>query len=201
MRHEVKVAEVRDEFLGREPLGTVSSAKRAKVKLIGLPAMILLLLLLAAPAAMAETPRSINLDGLAPPAAMALVALAVEIPAEIPDQVARPDSPPVDTVHADPPDYPVALDRSELEPSILAPLLRLRSSTTRPPPTRSTDELIAAAVGLGTNPDLEPRNPFRKRRRDLFRAERPVSIGNMDMMVRLRLRAKARRAMSIEFRY
>jgi hypothetical protein len=197
MRHTVEVAQVTDEFLGRDALRTVSSAKRPRIELIGLLAMVLLLLF-AAPATIAETPRSIDFDGIAPPAAMALLALAAEIPAEIPDQVAQPDSP---SDRSAAPDHPVVLDHSELRPSILEGLLTLRSSTTRPPPPRSTDELIAAAVGLGTNPDLERRNPFRKRKRDLFRAERPVSIGNTDMLVRLRLRAKARRAMSIEFRY
>ena len=63
------------------------------------------------------------------------------------------------------------------------------------------DESIAAAVALGTNPDLIPRSKFRKRSMDLFRTERKVEINQREMLVRLRLRAKARRAMSVEVRF
>ena len=63
------------------------------------------------------------------------------------------------------------------------------------------DESIAAAVERGTNPDLEKLSAFRKRSNDLFRAERPVEIGEQEMLLRLRLRAKARRAMSVELRF
>lgn len=66
---------------------------------------------------------------------------------------------------------------------------------------RTTDEAIADAVALGTNPDLEPRNPFRKRSRDLFRTERPVTIGRQELLMRLRLKAKASEAVSVEFRF
>lgn len=66
---------------------------------------------------------------------------------------------------------------------------------------QTTDEVLVAAVAEGTNPDLEPRNPFRKRSRDLFRTERPLTIGNREMLLRLRLRAKARRAMSVELHF
>lgn len=66
---------------------------------------------------------------------------------------------------------------------------------------KTTDERLAAAIAIGNNPDLEPRKPFRKRSRDLFRTERPVSIGNAEMLVRLRIRAKARQAMSVELHF
>ncbi len=66
---------------------------------------------------------------------------------------------------------------------------------------QTTDEILAAAVALGTNPDLEPRKPFRKRSRDLFRTERPVTIGDQELLMRLRLRAKAKRAVSVEFHF
>jgi len=66
---------------------------------------------------------------------------------------------------------------------------------------QTDDEVIADAVALGTNPDLEPRNPFRKRSRDLFRTERPVTIGRQELLMRLRLKAKASEAVSVEFRF
>lgn len=181
MRHEVL-----DEFPGR----AASSARSHRIDLIGLFCAASLLFL-AAPAAIAEGSRSIALDGISPPAALAMLALA----AEIPEEIVLPDSTPELLIHS------VVLDRSEAEPLILESLLTLRASAMHLPKARSTDELLAAAVALGTNPDLEPKKPFRKRSRDLFRTERPVSIGNADMLVRLRLRAKARRAMSVEVRF
>lgn len=63
------------------------------------------------------------------------------------------------------------------------------------------DESIAEAVEQGTNSDLNPLSAFRKRRSDLFRAERPVEIGEQEMLIRLRLRAKARKAMSVELHF
>lgn len=63
------------------------------------------------------------------------------------------------------------------------------------------DESIAEAVERGTNSDLNPLSAFRKRRSDLFRAERPVEIGEQEMLIRLRLRAKARKAMSVELHF
>jgi len=83
----------------------------------------------------------------------------------------------------------------------LAELLFVRGPGVGSWKPQSTDEVLAAAVANGTNPDLEPRNPFRKRSRDLFRTERPVSIGNADMLLRLRLRAKTRKAVSVELRF
>ncbi|MAG31406.1 MAG: hypothetical protein CL908_11030 [Deltaproteobacteria bacterium] len=96
---------------------------------------------------------------------------------------------------------PVAAQPTPMVEAELADLLRVPG----PPATWSdaptTDEAIAAAVALGTNPDLEPRNAFRKRSRDLFRTERPVEIGRAEMLLRLRLRAKTRKAMSVELRF
>lgn len=63
------------------------------------------------------------------------------------------------------------------------------------------DDSIAIAVAAGTNPDLEKVSGFRKRSTDLFRAERPVAIGEQEMLVRLRLRAKSRETMSVEVRF
>jgi len=67
--------------------------------------------------------------------------------------------------------------------------------------SKTPDEVLAVAVANGNNPDLEPLNPFRKRSRDLFRTEHPLTIGDADMIVRLRLRAKARKAVSVEFHF
>ena len=63
------------------------------------------------------------------------------------------------------------------------------------------DEFIAAAVDRGTNSDPKPLSAFRKRRSDLFRAERPVEIGDQEMLIRLRLRAKSRKAVSVELHF
>ncbi len=201
MRREVEIVravEASSGFPGQVALWAPRedlSAKRPRLALISFLATTSLLLL-AAPAVLAQTPRSIDLDGIAPPAAMALLALSTDIPAgiatEVPDQV----------VPAEPlPDAPIVVERSEAAVPVLEALLTLRARRFGLSRTRTTDELIAAAVALGNNPDLEPRNPFRKHSRDLFRTERPVTIGQTDMVVRLRLRAKARRAVSVEFRY
>lgn len=83
----------------------------------------------------------------------------------------------------------------------LAKLLFVRdlgASSWRP---RTTDEILAAAVARGTNSALVPRNAFRKRSRDLFRTERSVSIGETDLLLRLRVRAKASEAVSVEIRF
>lgn len=69
------------------------------------------------------------------------------------------------------------------------------------PQTQTTDEILAATLAGGSNPDLERPNPFRKRSRDLFRTERPVSIGDADMVLRLRLRARINRAVAVELRF
>ena len=42
---------------------------------------------------------------------------------------------------------------------------------------------------------------FKRRSIDLFRAERPVEVGQQDMLLRLRLRARSRETMSVELRY
>lgn len=63
------------------------------------------------------------------------------------------------------------------------------------------DETIAAAVARGPAPETERAGGFRKRNQDLFRTERPLEIGEQDMLLRLRLRAKARETMSLELRF
>jgi hypothetical protein len=65
----------------------------------------------------------------------------------------------------------------------------------------TTDEELAVAVALGPAPKLEPKKAFRKRSNDLFRTDRPVEIGNRQMVLRVRLRAKSRETMSVELRF
>jgi hypothetical protein len=63
------------------------------------------------------------------------------------------------------------------------------------------DESIAAMVERGTNADLIRRSNFRKKSMDLFRTDGVVEIARREMLVRLRVRAKARRAMSVEVKF
>jgi hypothetical protein len=65
----------------------------------------------------------------------------------------------------------------------------------------STDEALAAAVIAGNDPDLERRSPFRKRKFDLFRSEHQLEIGQAEMLLRFRVRAKARNTMSVELKF
>lgn len=66
---------------------------------------------------------------------------------------------------------------------------------------QATDEAIASAVERGNPRELERPKPFRKKSNDLFRSEREIQIGDEEMLVRLRLRAKTRNAMSVELRF
>lgn len=84
---------------------------------------------------------------------------------------------------------------------VLVDLLLLRDFGVSFWKAESTDEILAAAIAIGSTPDLEPQNPFRKRKRDLFLKERPVSIGRAEMLLRLRLRAKTRKAVTVELRF
>ncbi len=95
----------------------------------------------------------------------------------------------------------VSPPNEERLPASLAELLRVPQFGASSWHAVTPDEHLAAAIATGTNADLEPLNPFRKRHRDLFVTERPVSIGNTEMLLRLRVRAKARRAMSVELRF
>jgi hypothetical protein len=66
----------------------------------------------------------------------------------------------------------------------------------------TVDETLAIAVARGSSPEPERRNPFRKRSRDLFKTKfREVKIGRAEMLMRLRLRAKSRNAISVEVRF
>ncbi len=79
-------------------------------------------------------------------------------------------------------------------------LLAVRSSSA-PITARQTDEAIAAAAARGLAKELEKPQPFRKKNIDLFHTQRAVQLGNQEMLLRLRLRAKTRNAMSVELRF
>lgn len=65
----------------------------------------------------------------------------------------------------------------------------------------TTDSDLAYAVTLGNDPDLEKRNPFRKHNFDLFRTEHPLVVGQSEMLLRFRLRAKSKNMMSLELKF
>ena len=90
---------------------------------------------------------------------------------------------------------PIAFQLHPLDDLLVVP------DETYPWERESTDDALAAAVSLGNDPGLERRNPFRKRSTDLFRTQRWVTVGQRDMLVRLRLRAKARKAVSVEVKF
>ena len=64
-----------------------------------------------------------------------------------------------------------------------------------------TDELLAVVIEQGLPASLARPSAFRQRNLDLFRTEREIEIGRQEMLVRLRLRAKSRETMSVEFRF
>ncbi len=79
-------------------------------------------------------------------------------------------------------------------------LLAVRGGSV-PITARQTDASIAAAAARGHAKELERPQGFRKKNTDLFRSQRAVQVGNQEMLVRLRLRAKSRNAMSVELRF
>jgi hypothetical protein len=80
----------------------------------------------------------------------------------------------------------------------LAALLAIRSSSSGSSTEKTTDEVLADAIALGPRPELEPKDPFRKRKLDLFRTVHPVSIGNADLVFRFRVRGNMREMMSLD---
>jgi hypothetical protein len=70
-----------------------------------------------------------------------------------------------------------------------------------PVTARETDAANVAAAELGSDKTLERPQAFRKKNTDLFRTQRQVEIGDQEMQVRLRLRAKSRNAVSVELRF
>ena len=64
-----------------------------------------------------------------------------------------------------------------------------------------TDVYLAEAIARRAGDTRVATTGFKKRSIDLFRAERPVEVGQQEMLLRLRLRAKSRETMSVELRY
>ena len=64
-----------------------------------------------------------------------------------------------------------------------------------------TDEFLAVVIEQSLPASLARPSAFRKRNLDLFRTERGIEVGRQEMLVRLRLRAKSRETMSVEFRF
>lgn len=97
-----------------------------------------------------------------------------------------------------------ALTRQAPTPALsrtLDELLIVPRKADRRSDAQRADDLIAAAVGLGSNSDLVRPSAFRKRKLDLLRLERRVEIGAQEMLLKLRLRAKSRETMSVELRF
>jgi hypothetical protein len=171
--------EIRDLFNGVSVTAMTRPVFDFRGALIGSLGILLVLLLLD-PAAFAE-PADLPEVAAAPPAAISFI-----------DGDSAPE--PHSVLVVQPPDVePVETDLGEL--------LYVRDGVIGLWRPQTDDEALAIAVAGGNNPDLEPRNPFRKRNFDLFRAERPVTIGRKDMVVRLRMRAKLKRAVSVELRF
>ena len=64
-----------------------------------------------------------------------------------------------------------------------------------------TDMYLVEAVAHRSEGVRVSTTGFKRRSIDLFRAERPVEVGQQEMLLRLRLRAKSRETMSVELRY
>lgn len=86
-------------------------------------------------------------------------------------------------------------------PASLDDMLALPFRPQWPTPAEATDESLAEAVARGSEPGRVKQSGFRKKKLDLFRAERPVEIGEQEMLLRLRLRAKTKEAVSVELRF
>jgi len=182
-----------------------------RVGLIGLTGMILLLLT-SAPELTAEPADDLD-EGLphvsSPPPAAAI--FSIDATADLADwangAAGNPNetdaAPDAATKREDTDEAAYALPVAA-EPSSVAleELLFMRNPGMNPWRPTSADEALAVAVANGSNPDLEPPNPFRKRSTDLFRTNfLPVSVGRAEMLMRFRLRAKSRNAVSVEVRF
>jgi len=182
-----------------------------RIGLIGLTGMILLLLL-GAPSLTAEpakAPEEALPHVSAPPPAA--VTFSVSAPADHADRAdsaaAQPDRP------EEALDMPVAREDTdeavsnppaagEASVAALEELLFMSNFGARSWKPTTVDEALAIAVANGSGPDLERPNPFRKRSRDIFKTNfRRVTIGKAEMLMRLRLRAKMRKAISLEVRF
>lgn len=177
-----------------------------RIGLIGFMGMILVVLL-GARIALAEPSGTLEVAMLhipaPPPAAIAFAADTdtIHIDSDSADRADRAiDAPQAIEVadEADVPDSP-ADETAQIVPIELLFMNGLGTSAWTP---LTTDEVLAVAVSHGTKPDLKRRNPFRKRSSDLFKTKfRQVTILRTEMLMRLRLRAKARKAISVEVRF
>jgi len=188
-----------------------------RIGLIGLTGMILLLLL-GAPSVTAEPAKApeeaLPHVSAAPPAAVTFSVSAPADHADRTDSAAAPDSA---AAQPDRPeealDMPVAREDTdeavsnppaagEASVAALEELLFMSNFGARSWKPTTVDEALAIAVANGSGPDLERPNPFRKRSRDIFKTNfRRVTIGKAEMLMRLRLRAKMRKAISLEVRF
>lgn len=119
----------------------------------------------------------------------------------------REDAPPTSLastssggVPAFPAELPAASVARQQGSRELEALLAVRSGSA-PTTARQTDEAIVAAAARGLAKELEKPQPFRRQNNDLFRTQRAVQLGNQEMLLRLRLRANTRNAMSVELRF
>jgi hypothetical protein len=183
----------------------------ARIGLIGLTGMILLLLL-GAPSLTAEPAKApeeaLPHVSAAPPAA---VMFSVHAPADHADRTDSAAAQPDRSEEA----LDVPLTREDIEEAVPNPpatgeasvaaleeLIFMSNFGARSWKPTTVDEALAIAVANGSGPDLERPNPFRKRSRDIFRTNfRRVTIGRAEMLMRLRLRAKMRKAISLEVRF
>jgi hypothetical protein len=197
-----------------KPAATAAASPRRldpRIGLIGLTGMILLLLM-SAPKLPAEPANALAevLPHVSSPPPAAVI-FSVDAAADLADwagsAAVNPDgteaSPDAATTREDTDEaahvLPVAAEPSSVA---LEELLSMRNPGMNPWRPSSADEALAIAIANGSNPDLEPRNPFRKRNTDLFRTDFvPVSVGRAEMLMRFRLRAKSRNAVSVEVRF
>ncbi|MGB0620605.1 MAG: hypothetical protein ACPGVZ_14170 [Myxococcota bacterium] len=80
-------------------------------------------------------------------------------------------------------------------------LLVLPTAGDGPTAAERTDAYLAAEVASRGGDQQVATAGFRKRSVDLFRHERAVEVGEQEMLLRLRLRAKTRETMSVELRF
>jgi len=150
-------------------------------------------------AAIAFRPTSISMQPLGSHALALLTGLTLllllSLPLAVRSEPAAPASP-LPNGSAPPPVRALV----PLESLTLLPSLR-DSDGPESTPAAAADRAIAAAVEDGSDPSLEPLEPFRKRDFDLIRGERDVEIGGREMELRWRVRPKTKETISLELRF
>ena len=116
-------------------------------------------------------------------------------------RAAGAEPPPVSAAPFADPIAPVEAASPPAAPAGLAAFLIVPSRDARPSPAETTDASLAAAVARGPLAVRAKSGGFRKRNLDLFETERPVEIGEQEMLLRLRLRPKSSEAVSVELRF